>query len=111
MATRKTEENYIHQCQEKLPSFMHMEHSYTSTCNSRKRCKGTLKGKTYGQASKKAPVVLEEIHNHFHPCQEKMPSFMHVEHSYTSSNSRKRCRGTPTGKTPVQASKKAPIVG
>lgn len=39
-----------------------------------------------------------------------MPSFMHVEHSYTS-NSRKRCRGTPTGKTPVQASKKAPMVG
>lgn len=136
---------------------MHVEHSYTSACNSRKRCKRTLKGKTYGQASKKAPVVgqvvtyfdikyliywletlthassctcvslstaanlysrvflfhyntQEEIHNHFHQCQEKMPSFMHVEHSYTS-NSERAVEGHLPERPPFKLPKKAPIVG
>ena len=52
----------------------------------------------------------EEIHNYSRrQCEEeRMPSFI-VEHSYIK-NRRKRCRGTPTGKTPIQAFKKSSVV-
>ncbi|XP_062577119.1 uncharacterized protein LOC134238986 [Saccostrea cucullata] len=58
-----------------------------------------------------ASKAMEEIHSYSRlHIKEKTPSFMHVEHSYTSRpSSRKRCRGTPTGKTPIQAAKKAPM--